>query len=249
MNDSALFGIAPYVAAFILIVGALSRLSIERQQRCSSGRRVSMLARRPVTSVALIGIVATHVAMWTLPGGLLAWNQSVSRLITFEVLLFIVGVAAGIGVMTMIAGTLRSHADADADALPLRAHVSAVDIAFLGVLLVAIVSGLLMAARYRWASSWSAVTLTPYVHSLFALRPDVQLVALPYLIKLHVFSGIVLIALLPFTSLMSLLLAPAHRALDLLMSPIVTVATRQARRLGDWAHESGRNLMWPEEED
>src|SRR6185503_11480757 len=66
--------------------------------------------------------------------------------------------------------------------------------------LLAVVSGLVMAVRYRWASSWSSLTLTPWVRSVLRLRPEPQLVEpLPDIVKLHVFSGIALVALLPFT--------------------------------------------------
>ncbi len=266
MNDSLLFATTPYAAAFIFAVGALTRLSLERQRRQLPP---TVFAGRPVTTVALLGIIATHAAMWILPGGLLAWNQSVPRLIALELLLFALGIAAGIGVSLLVASSLREPARVPSKALAntqpkalantsaaqssaqsgAQVNARTADVAFLGVLLITIVSGVLIAARYRWASSWSAITLTPYVHSLFALEPDLRLVALPYLVKLHVFSGIVLVALLPLTSVMSLLLVPVHRLLDLLLTPIVTVTTRQAKRVGDWANESGRQLMWPDEEE
>ncbi len=246
MNDSVLFAIAPYAAAFIFVVGTLTRVSLDRQRRQLPP---TVFAGRPVTTVALLGIIATHAAMWTLPGGLLAWNQSVPRLIALELLLFALGIAAGIGVSLLVASSLREPLSVQTHRSTAQVNARTADVAFLGVLLITIVSGVLMAARYRWASSWSAITLTPYVHSLFALEPDLRLVALPYLVKLHVFSGIVLVALLPLTSVMSLLLVPMHRLLDLLLTPIVTMATRQAKRIGDWANESGRHLMWPDEEE
>ncbi len=250
MNDTLLFATTPYAAAFIFVVGTLTRLSLERQRRQLPP---TVFAGRPVTTVALLGIIATHAAMWILPGGLLAWNQSVPRLIALELLLFGLGIAAGVGVSLLVASSLREPPKVQTKALANKsaAQVNArtADVAFLGVLLITIISGVVMAARYRWASSWSAITLTPYVHSLFALEPDLRLVALPYLVKLHVFSGIVLVALLPLTSVMSLMLAPVHRLLDLLLTPIVTVTTRQAKRIGDWASESGRRLMWPDEEE
>jgi nitrate reductase gamma subunit len=240
MSDAALFAIAPYVAALMLVIGTLTRLSLGREPAPDLRPR-SLFSGHRVSSIALLVLLASHAAMWTVPGLLLAWNQSVTRLVAFEIALFAFGLAAGVGLVAVINRSLRDQAR--------RVPGHIVDIAFLGVLLVAIVSGLVMAARYRWASSWSAVTLTPYVRSLFALHPEVRLVAMAYPIKLHVFSGIALVALLPFTSVMDLLLSPVHRLFDLFVSPVTSVLNRQARRFGEWVSVSGRNLMWPEEED
>jgi nitrate reductase gamma subunit len=119
------------------------------------------------------------------------------------------------------------------------------DIILLGVLAVAITSGLILAARYRWASTWSAVTLTPYLRSLLRLAPDTTLLALPYVIKLHVFSGIALLAVLPFTSVMRPVAIRIQQLQALAFAPIV----RQMKRAASWASDRGRALLWPEDED
>ncbi len=250
MSDRALFAMAPYVAALIFILGTLTRLSRERQPPRHPQARVApraLFRGHRVGAIALLVVFAIHIATWIAPGLLLMWDRSVTRVAAIEVTLFLLGLVAGIGLARVIVGGLRepsatSHATATASA-------RLADMMLLGVLAVAVASGLAMAARYRWASSWSVVTLTPYVRSLFALQPNVQLLAMPYLIKLHVFSGIALLAVLPFTSVMHRLLIPIHGLLDRLVTPAVGLVTRQTKRVGEWVSESGRALVWPEEED
>src|SRR4029079_13170070 len=68
----------------------------------------------------------------------------------------------------------------------------------LSVATVMMVSGVAIAFAYRWASSWSVVTLTPYVLSLSSAHPRVDLVAsTPFLVRSHVLGAFASIALLP----------------------------------------------------
>jgi nitrate reductase gamma subunit len=262
MSDRALFAIAPYVAALIFLFGTVVRLSRERpQRRAASSPPVRALFRgHRVGAIALIVVLAIHIATWLVPG-LPARGQSVTRVIAIEIALFAIGLVAAVGLARVTVTSLRELpasvrvsafapplAPASAPA-PAPARPRLADMMLLGVLAVAVASGLAMAARYRWASTWSAVTLTPYVRSLVELEPNVQLLALPYLIKLHVFSGVALLAVLPFTSVMHRLLIPIHRLLDRLVTPVAAAMARQSKRAGEWASESGRALMWPEEED
>jgi len=229
MSDRVLFDIAPYIAALIFLVGTFSR---------TPGEPRALFRGHRLAALALFLLLAGHAAMWMAPALLLAWSQSVTRVIAAEVVMFLLGVAAAIGVARLIFASLRA-----------RSTVPLADTILLGVLAVAVVSGLVLAARYRWASTWSAVTLTPYVRSLVALQPDAQLLALPYLIKLHVFSGIALMGVLPFSSVMRPVSVAIQRLRDLVVAPIAVGVTRQSRRLADWASHNGRELVWPEEED
>jgi nitrate reductase gamma subunit len=197
MSDRALFAIAPYVAALIFILGTLTRLALARvaQHRPSGVPDTGLHARvrgHRVFVVALLLVLITHLAMWISPRFVLAWNGSVTHVMAIEIPLFVNGLIAGLGLASVLIATRTSPGVADTI---LR-----------GMLAVAIVSGLAMAVRYRWASTWSAVTLTPYVRSLVAFHPDTRLLEMPYLIRLHVFSGIALIGVLPFTGVMTRLL-------------------------------------------
>ena len=121
--------------------------------------------------------------------------------------------------------------------------------AFVGVLLVAIVSGLSLAVLYRWAAAWSSVTLAPYVRSVASFQPDLRhLESMPYLVELHVFSSIVLIALLPFTMPMRVCLSAAKRAIDRAVSPVGAAFGGTWRLVQERARESGCNRRWSEED-
>lgn len=228
MSDRVLFTIAPYAAAFIFIAITLTRTSGE----------VTVHRGRRVFRITLVVLLASHLVMWLAPALLLAWSQSVTRVIAGEIVLFAIGLIAAAGLLRALIDTLRARRDT-----PLA------DIILLGVLAVAIGSGLILAARYRWASTWSAVTLTPYVRSLLTLAPDTTLLSLPYVIKLHVFSGIALLAVLPFASVMRPVVVVVERLRDRTITPIVAIVSRQTKRAAGWASESGRALVWPEPED
>jgi nitrate reductase gamma subunit len=214
MSDRVLFAIAPYVAALVFLLGMVTRMLRDRQtatpglaaregerSSAAAGPRGAVFRAHQASATALILLFVAHVAMWIAPDALLTWNEPVTRAIAVEAAMLLLGLVAGIGLARVIAAVLR--------ATPARLA----DVILLGVLAVAIASGLAMAARYRWASTWSAVTLTPYVRSLFTLTPELRLVALPYLVKLHVFSGIVLLAVVPFTSVAQWLVGPIQRVL------------------------------------
>lgn len=232
MSDRVLFTIAPYIAALLFVIVTCARTPGERRALLR-GDRLDVLA---LLALLIVGI--SHAVMWMAPNLLLAWSQSVTRVVAGEVALFVIGVIAALGVARVLVRVLRAGE-----------AIGMADTILVGVLTVAIGSGLALAARYRWASTWSAVTLTPYVRSLITLTPETPLLALPYLVKLHVFSGIALLAVLPFSSVMRPVSVAIHRLRDRLIAPLAAGLTRQSRRVTDWAHESGRALVWPEDED
>jgi nitrate reductase gamma subunit len=85
------------------------------------------------------------------------------------------------------------------------------------------VSGVAIALVYRWASSWSVVTLTPYVLSLPSAHPRVDLVAsTPFLVRLHVLGAFASIALMPFGDTFARCVAGVRRS----FGAIATLASR-----------------------
>jgi nitrate reductase gamma subunit len=229
MSDRLLFAIAPYVAVLMFLIVTFTR---------TPGDARALFRGHRLTVIALFAVLFGHAVMWAAPGLLLAWSQSVTRVMAGELVMFAIGAIAAIGLLRLIVAWLRD-----------RSSMRVADIILLAILAVAVASGLALAARYRWASTWSAVTLTPYIRSLFALEPDAQLLALPYLIKLHVFSGIALLAVLPFSSVMRPVAVGLDRLRDLVVAPIASGMLRHSKRVADWAGTSGRALVWPEDED
>jgi nitrate reductase gamma subunit len=84
------------------------------------------------------------------------------------------------------------------------------DLIVLIFLLVSVVSGVLVAALYRFGTLWFTAIFTPYLLSLFTLQPQISLVApLPWVIKLHVINFFVLLAVFPFSRLVHIITYPA----------------------------------------
>lgn len=245
MSDHVLFGVFPYIAGASLVLVTLLRLSLLRERERGAGRAgASFLPRRPRTvggwlcACGLIGLAVGHVLLLAFPDAVRAWTEVSSGLMIFEGVMFALGVLTLLGLLALTRVLLR-------DTVAGRTAMRLADVALIGVLLVAVVSGLVMAAKYRWASSWSLVTLTPYIHSVLRFDPRLDLLATQYLVKLHVFSSFAFVALLPFTSAIDLLLALGSRMLDIAFAPF----RGRARQLHAWVDQRGRQLVWPEEED
>src|SRR3954468_13495458 len=194
MRDHWLFAIAPYVAAAIFAVGWTARLAAAR----GLGARESWISgahRAPLGAAwrtALAVVMLAHLAALTFPDAVLLWSRQELRLIAVE----IAGVAAGlvtiVGSALLLSRLLRRGS---------ASGKSPLDVIALTLLLVAATSGLGIAILYRWASAWSEVTLVPYLYSVARLQPSTGLVTrLPALVKLHVASAFVFVAVLPFTS-------------------------------------------------
>ena len=87
------------------------------------------------------------------------------------------------------------------------------DLVVYAVLITQIVTGLGVAFFVRWGSSWFSAVLTPYLRSVFSFNPDIDAVAAsPILIKLHIISAFLIIAIIPFTRFMHFLVAPIDYA-------------------------------------
>ncbi len=168
------------------------------------------------------------------PDQILRWNRDVSRRVALEIALFVCAVVA----LAATVGAARRRVFEGRDGL-----ASVADAAWLGALLVALASGIAVALAYRWAAAWSTVTVTPYVRSLVCLAPDVEpLEAMPYLVRLHIFSSFVVIALLAFTRPFADVLhfgratgrrvvAPVGRAVLRQSAPVWSLLIRRSRRL------------------
>jgi nitrate reductase gamma subunit len=84
------------------------------------------------------------------------------------------------------------------------------------VLLVQIISGIGIAYFGRWGSSWFASVMTPYLRSVFAFNPNVDLISqlstsnaiALFMIKSHIVSAFLIIGIIPFTRFIHFLVAP-----------------------------------------
>jgi nitrate reductase gamma subunit len=171
-----------------------------------------MTVRRPTIrnaaiALAIVAVVALHLLLLLAPDAVLRWNRHVSRLLALEATGFAAGAICSIVVLSRLRRHLFDRAPDD--------HRALTDTVSLTLVTIAVVSGVALAVAYRWASSWSVVTLTPYAVSLARLAPRVELIAAtPFVVRLHVFCSFPLVALLAFTRLGLLAQAALDRVVD-----------------------------------
>lgn len=241
MENSSLFGILPYVAVGLLVVGTLVRFVL-------AARQPSALAEEVANAKAVFGgrlfwisiflLLAGHLAGLFFPSGILSWNNSSGGIYLLEGLCFLAGVA---GVLSGAALVWRHLGHSSRS----RA-VEGADTVFLATVFTVLVSGVLIAVFYRWGSSWGAMILAPYVASIFRGQPAVRFATeMPPLVQLHMLATFAAIALIPFTRLATLLVAVLHGCVGLVGRPVRAAgnaATAWSRK-----HHPG-SWFWPEED-
>jgi nitrate reductase gamma subunit len=246
VSDHALFAAAPGLALLTLGSVSVLRYLLARHplDRSALVRTTRLLWGARAGRVGLFGLLVIHLLLVVFPRQVLIWNQRHWRLLLLEGTGALLGVAALVGLIGLIVRSVRAP-DPGSPTRP-----SIIDTAFLGLLLVNTVSGLATALLYRWASSWSTVTVVPYVRSLAELEARVGLVAgLPYMVKLHVFSAIVMVGVLPFTCLFEALVYPIDRVLSSVRAPLAERARRALGVLEAWARRGATALSLNREED
>lgn len=234
-----LFSAWPYIAMSLLTIGTLVRYLLERRNMDAVRQEMSEAkALFGSWKIAALFLVVAHAILLLAPQTVLRWNSNRSRLYLFEALLFVIGIAAVIGLARIVWRHL-GHTNRSA-----IAELS--DSVFLALLLVGVLSGVLLAVLYRWGSSWGAMILTPYIASLVRLTPNTAFAAqMPFLVRLHVFSAFAALAVLPLTRLAAFPVFVLHRAWGLLGRPVAgagRAAEAWLRRLNPAA------WLWPEED-
>jgi len=213
MRDHWIFAAAPYVAAGIAIAVMAVRSALTRE---STGprpaRSMPFGAVAQIAWTAAIGLVAlAHLAALAFPDAVLLWTRHPLRLVVIEIEGLVAGAVALAGTLAVLAQAMRRR--------PVTT-TAVIDVAALTLVAVSMLSGVLMAVLYRWASSWAEVTLVPYFYSLAYLDPATSLVTrLPMLVKLHVASAFALVALAPCTSVGGRAAAAIAGALRAFASP------------------------------
>lgn len=225
MRDQFLFAIAPRLAVLTCLLTAAVRYG--RNRRAGEPAEATTRWHEPAEGLrawwrySIAVVILGHVLAAASPGALLLWNREPLRLVVLES----VGLIAGsIALVCVVATAVRRR----------RYMQSPVDVIATTLVLLELVSGVVLALRYRWASSWSVVTLTPYLYSLVGFRPSVVLLAhMPLVVKLHVFCAFAIVAAMPLTELARVVMV-ALRDVSRLMSAPVTpsrLPARYARRV------------------
>lgn len=245
LEGELLFLAFPYAALLVLLAGLGIRHAIARRDlegmRSTASAAWQLFSGPTAWRAGIVVTLALHLLGLLVPRSILGWNSAPARLYLLEGTGFLFGAIALIGWVQMMWRHLgRTTSSA-------RAGLSEIaDCVLLSVLCMSIVSGLVSAVLYRWGSSWGAETLAPYMMSLLRGAPATGLVEeMPFLVRLHVFSWFVVIALVPFTSAAMIFVSIGDRVLVVVTRPITAVAQlgrRTATKL------SPARWLWPEED-
>jgi nitrate reductase gamma subunit len=203
--DDLLFGVFPYVAVAVAIVGTGWRFLSNRYSISSLSSQFLESSRLFWGSVpwhyGILIIIGGHVIGFLIPRSVLAWNGVPWRLYVLEISALAFGLLTLVGLVLLI---IRRATSAR-----IRVVTSGMDVVLLLVLLVQVIAGIYTAIVYRWGSSWYAAFAVPYLWSVIKLQPDISLVSnLPLMVQVHIIGAFVFVALIPFTRLIHFLTVP-----------------------------------------
>jgi nitrate reductase gamma subunit len=205
MFDLVLFAAFPYVAIVLAILVGIYRYSNDRFSYSSFSSQ--FLENRTLFwgsvpwHYGIIIILLAHLLAALFPGPWAALIAAPLRLYVLEATGLILALMASLGLALLILRRLR-----DARALVVT---SAMDWILLVLLLAQVVLGFWVALFFRWGSDWYLHTAVPWLISLLVLNPQIQFVtALPWVVKLHMLGGFLIIALFPFTRLVHVVTVP-----------------------------------------
>jgi len=230
VTDRFIFVVSPYLTAAATVPGYVVRYVLW-SRRGARAERAPLGVAGPIRAAwrwAIGLIFLGHLLAMAFPGIVLQWNQQPLRLLALEG----AGLTAGIvALAALIVSLVRCARVSDSDA-----RCSPVDVVAWTLVAVEIMSGLVVAVFYRWGSSWSAVTVAPYLHSLVRLDPDAALVArLPLPARLHLFCAFALFAVVPFSSMARVIIVPVDRLARWIAARAPSVALPSWCALDDWS--------------
>lgn len=199
-----LFGIFPYVALAVAVAGTVRRFGALRDTVTAGSSQLleSRLQRWGSVSFhyAILLVLLLHLGAIFLPGVFATLLSSPARLVIVEVTGLALGLTALAGLLLLVA---RRFA--------LRAVTTWVDGVVLLLLLVQIATGVWTAATARWGYAWFGPVATAWLASLVRLSPRTDLLAtLPLPFQVHAVNACLLLALVPWTRLAHVVVAPVE---------------------------------------
>jgi nitrate reductase gamma subunit len=202
--DAFLFGVFPYLAVAVAVVGAIRRFGAMRATVTSASSQLLEGRLQYWGSVswhyAILSVLLLHLAAIFLPGAMVALLSAPGRLVAVEATGLALGVTAAWGLVVL--GVRR---------LTLRGGSSWLDWVVMALLLLQVGTGVYTASTARWGYGWFTFVATPWLASLVRLAPRVDLMAtLPDAFKVHALNAFVLLALVPFTRLAHAFVAPVE---------------------------------------
>ena len=205
MRDFLWFGALPYAAMVVFLVVTIQRYRQRSFTYSSLSSQFLENQQHFWGSVpfhyGILAVLAGHIAGFLMPKTVLAWNAAPLRLFWLEITGLACAVLALCGLVNIVLRRLRNP--------KARIVTSTSDWILNGLLLFQISTGIAIAVRHGWGSSWFGTSIAPWLWSLVTLAPRVDYVAaLPLLAKLHIVSAWLLIGFFPFTRLVHVLVVP-----------------------------------------
>lgn len=203
--DQFLFAALPYVAIFVCIaVGLWRYLAMPFTYSSLSSQflenRQQFWGAVPF-HYGIITIIMGHLVGFLIPRQVLLWNARPLRLYVLEISALVFGLLALLGLLMLISRR--------ATIVRIRKFTSIADWLVYALLTVQVVSGLYIALFHPWGTSWFASVMVPYLWSIFKLTPDIaQISAMPLAIKIHLVNASLFVALMPFSRLVHIFVAP-----------------------------------------
>jgi nitrate reductase gamma subunit len=205
MYNNFIFIGLPYAALLIFIVGSIFRY---RTQPFSVSSLSSQLLESRILywgshsfHIGIVTLFFGHAIGFLFPSSVISFTGQPTRLLILEISAFAFGLLSLFGISTLIYRRIS--------VAKLKTVTSKMDVLVYVLILIQVISGLWIAYFDRWGSAWFAISLAPYLKSIFLLTPNFEAIAaMPLSIKIHVASAFVFVAMVPFTRLMHFLVFP-----------------------------------------
>jgi nitrate reductase gamma subunit len=218
-----LFVVMPYVALAVFLIGSIVRF------RKAPFTFTSLSSQFLESNRHFWGLTAFHYGIIvTLCGHLLGllspakthlWNATPFRMHVVGLIALTSGLVALLGLVMVIQRRMLA---------PLvRAVTSPADGVVLALLAFQVLSGVYVSLSRPWAVAWYEALVGPYVRSLVLLNPDMSYVAaMPLAVKMHMVNAWLILAVVPFTRLAHMIVAP----LPFIWRKVQTVRWTRPRR-------------------
>ena len=205
--DQILFGVLPYLALVLFLLVSIQRY---RAQRFTYSSLSSQFLENEQHFWALVPfhygiltVLAGHLIAFCIPRQVLAWNGAPLRLYILEITALVFGLMTLVGLIVIL---IRRWVFVKA-----RTVTTPSDWVLYLLLLLQAFTGVYIAVVHPWGSSWFAAAATPYLWSVLKLNPEVSyVVAMPWMVKLHIVNAWLVIGFFPFTRLVHILVVPNH---------------------------------------
>lgn len=203
--DDFVYGIFPYLAFSLAVVGSLYRYFVDRFS-------FSSLSSQFLESRALfygsipwhygIGLILlAHLLGGLFPGVSAFLLRGPARLFAGELIGMSLGFLALLGMAVLIIRRLSNSR--------VLAVTTTMDWVLIAALTFQAATGVITALFYRWGSLWYLDTAVPWFWSIAGLNPRFDtLIPLPWAVQFHIFNAFVIVALLPFTRLVHIVTVP-----------------------------------------